>query len=60
MKTLYEREARNKNIPAGMKSPYSPVKDIALAHQGSVEMSSTPNVETSFQIRLPVDDRNMK
>jgi len=29
------------------------VKDIALAHQGSVEMSSTPNVETSFQIRLP-------
>ncbi len=29
------------------------VKDIALAHQGSVEMSSTPNVETSFRIKLP-------
>ncbi|MBO9604768.1 MAG: HAMP domain-containing histidine kinase [Paenibacillaceae bacterium] len=29
------------------------VKDIALAHQGSVEMSSTPNVETVFRINLP-------
>jgi len=29
------------------------VKDIALAHQGSVEMSSTPNVETMFRIKLP-------
>ncbi|MBW7474829.1 HAMP domain-containing histidine kinase [Paenibacillus oenotherae] len=29
------------------------VKDIALAHQGNVEMSSTPNVETVFRIKLP-------
>ncbi|TBL73945.1 sensor histidine kinase [Paenibacillus thalictri] len=29
------------------------VKDIALAHQGNVEMYSTPNVETVFQIKLP-------
>jgi signal transduction histidine kinase len=29
------------------------VKDIALAHQGNVEMSSTPNVETLFRIKLP-------
>jgi signal transduction histidine kinase len=28
------------------------VKDIAHAHQGNVEMSSTPNVETVFRIRL--------
>lgn len=29
------------------------VKDVALAHHGSVEMSSTPDVETVFRIRLP-------
>ncbi|THF77592.1 sensor histidine kinase [Cohnella fermenti] len=29
------------------------VKDIALAHQGNVEMSSVPNVETVFRITLP-------
>lgn len=29
------------------------VKDITLAHQGSVEISSMPNVETMFQIKLP-------
>jgi len=29
------------------------VKDIAVAHRGNVEMSSTPGVETVFQIRLP-------
>lgn len=29
------------------------VKDIALAHQGNVEMSSTPNMETVFRIKLP-------
>lgn len=28
------------------------VKDIVHAHEGSVEMSSTPNVETVFRIRL--------
>lgn len=29
------------------------VKDIVDAHQGSIEMNSTPNVETMFQIKLP-------
>ncbi|RUS43833.1 cell wall metabolism sensor histidine kinase WalK [Cohnella sp. AR92] len=29
------------------------VKDIVQAHQGDVEMSSTPNVETAFRIKLP-------
>ncbi|RTE00716.1 sensor histidine kinase [Paenibacillus whitsoniae] len=29
------------------------VKDIAHAHQGDVEMTSTPNVETVFRIKLP-------
>ncbi|MBW5445772.1 HAMP domain-containing protein [Cohnella sp. CFH 77786] len=29
------------------------VKDIAEAHQGSIEMNSTPNVETAFRIKLP-------
>ncbi|MBJ6362514.1 sensor histidine kinase [Paenibacillus sp. GCM10012307] len=29
------------------------VKDIAYAHQGNVEMNSTPNVETVFRIKLP-------
>ncbi|MEK3720069.1 sensor histidine kinase [Paenibacillus sp. FSL H8-0034] len=29
------------------------VKDISLAHQGNVELSSTPNVETVFRIKLP-------
>jgi signal transduction histidine kinase len=29
------------------------VKDIVLAHKGSVLSSSTPNVETAFQIKLP-------
>jgi len=29
------------------------VKDIAEAHQGSIEMNSTPNVETVFRITLP-------
>ncbi|MFB9276184.1 sensor histidine kinase [Cohnella cellulosilytica] len=29
------------------------VKEIVEAHQGSVEMSSTPNVETAFRISLP-------
>jgi signal transduction histidine kinase len=29
------------------------VKDIVEAHQGSIEMSSVPNVETVFRIKLP-------
>lgn len=29
------------------------VKDIAVAHHGNVEISSTPKVETVFRIRLP-------
>jgi len=29
------------------------VKDIVEAHQGNVDMSSTPNVETVFRIKLP-------
>jgi signal transduction histidine kinase len=29
------------------------VKDIAYAHQGNVELKSTPNVETVFRIKLP-------
>jgi len=37
----------------GLGIGLSIVKDIALAHQGHVEMSSTPNVETVFRIQLP-------
>lgn len=29
------------------------VKDIVEAHRGSIEMSSVPNVETVFRVRLP-------
>ncbi len=37
----------------GLGIGLSIVKDIAAAHQGDAEMSSTPNVETAFKIKLP-------
>lgn len=37
----------------GLGIGLSIVKDIAEAHQGSVEMSSISHVETAFRIRLP-------
>lgn len=37
----------------GLGIGLSIVKDVAAAHQGDVEMSSTPDVETVFRIKLP-------
>ncbi|PWW01249.1 signal transduction histidine kinase [Paenibacillus cellulosilyticus] len=38
----------------GLGIGLSIVKDISLAHRGTLEMNSRPFVETRFQIRLPV------
>ncbi|NHN33068.1 HAMP domain-containing sensor histidine kinase [Paenibacillus agricola] len=40
-------------VGQGLGMGLSIVKDVAEAHQGSVEMSSIPYQETAFQIRLP-------
>ncbi|WP_256759470.1 cell wall metabolism sensor histidine kinase WalK [Cohnella sp. WQ 127256] len=42
----------------GLGIGLSIVKEIAEAHQGSVEMSSLPFVETVFQLRLPKNRAN--
>ncbi|QHT58929.1 HAMP domain-containing histidine kinase [Paenibacillus lycopersici] len=38
----------------GLGIGLSIVKDISLAHQGTLEMNSIPDAETTFRIRLPI------
>ncbi|GBG08299.1 putative two-component sensor histidine kinase [Paenibacillus agaridevorans] len=51
---VFERVDRGRT-GEGLGIGLSIVKDIVDAHQGSIRLESSPDVETVFRIRLPRD-----